>query len=187
MKTQHSTRANSPLLWSALWGRLAARIRPAGLVLVAALLLAVPVLFAPGSTAHAADKEISGLTLSSPNPGELVIDWDAASPTPDDHRVMWAPSNGKFRSYKKANTDEAGNAYPTGTSHTVTGLPEGEGYKVRVRARYGSAKAGPFSGLVTVTISSPAPPTTRSCCPGPTPTTTASPATRCCAVLTRRR
>ena len=55
------------------------------LVLVAALLLAIPLLFHAGSTAHAADKEISGLTLSSPNPGELVIAWDAASPTPDDY------------------------------------------------------------------------------------------------------
>ena len=150
--TQHSTRASGSLPWSVLRGRLHGRYRPVGLVLVAALLLAVPVLFDAGSTAQAADKEITGLTLSSPNPGELVIAWHAVSPAPEDHRVMWAPSSGKFRPYKKANTDEAGNAYPTGTSHTVTGLPEGEEYKVRVRARYGSAKAGPFSDPVTVTI-----------------------------------
>ena len=34
------------------------------------------------------DKEIAGLTLTSPNPGELVIAWDAASPAPDDYRVI---------------------------------------------------------------------------------------------------
>ena len=72
---------------------------------------------------------------------------------------MWAPSSGKFLSFKKANTDKAGNAYPTGTSHTVTGLPEGIEYKVRVRARYGEDKAGPFSELATTTISSTPQPT----------------------------
>ena len=158
--TQHSTQANSPLARSSLRGRLRGRFRPVGLALVAALLLAVPVLFGAGPTAHAADKEITGLTLSSPNPGELVIAWDAASPAPNDHRVMWAKSSEKFLSYKKENTDEAGNAYPTGTTHTVTGLPEGEEYKVRVRARYGVEKPGPFSDPATVTISSTPEPTT---------------------------
>ena len=152
--TQHSTRATSPLLRNSLWGRLRGRLWPVGLALVAALVMAVPVLFDAGSTAHAADKEINGLTLSSPNPGELVIAWDAASPTPEDHRVMWAKSSEKFLSYKNENTDEAGNAYPTGTMHTVTGLPEGRSTRCGCGARYGSAKAGPFSDPVTVTIAS---------------------------------
>ena len=135
--TQHSKRTTSPLPWSALWGRLGGRFWPVALfALAAALLLAMAVLLNTGATAQAADKEITGLTLTSPNPGELVITWDAASPTPQDHRVMWAKSSEKFLSFKKENTDEAGNAYPTGTTHTVTGLPEGEEYKVRVRARY---------------------------------------------------
>ena len=110
---------------------------PVRLIVVAALLLAVPFLFDAGSTAQAADREISGLTLASPNPGELVISWDVASPAPEDYRVMWAPSSERFLSWKKANTDRAGNAYPSGATHTVTGLPEGQEYKVRVRARYG--------------------------------------------------
>ena len=54
-----------------LRGRLLKRSWPVRLVLVAALLLAIPFLFHAGSTAHAADKEISGLTLSSPNPGRV--------------------------------------------------------------------------------------------------------------------
>ena len=158
--TQHSKRTTSPLPWSALWGRLGGRFWPVALfALAAALLLAMAVLLNTGATAQAADKEITGLTLTSPNPGELVITWDAASPTPQDHRVMWAKSSEKFLSFKKENTDEAGNAYPTGTTHTVTGLPEGEEYKVRVRARYGEEKAGPFSDLVTTTISSTPEPT----------------------------
>ena len=152
-----------------------ARPRDAALRAAAAILLITAAvllfLYLPAG-AQAAGKEITGLTLSSPNPGELVIEWDAASPAPEDHRVMWAKSSGKFRSYKKANTDEAGNAYPTGTSHTVTGLPEGIEYKVRVRARYGSAKPGLFSSLATVTISSTPEPTQ-----APTPDPTQAPAT----------
>ena len=136
----------------------------AAILLVAAAALLF--LYLP-TGAQAADKEITGLTLSSPNPGELVIAWDAASPTPEDQRVMWAKSSEKFPSFKEDNTDEAGNAYPTGTSHTVTGLPEGEEYKVRVRARYGEDKAGPFSELATTTISST---------PEPTPQPTSAPA-----------
>ena len=64
--TQHSARAASPLASNSRRGRLLKRSWPVRLVLVAALLLAIPFLFHTGSTAHAADKEISGLTLSSP-------------------------------------------------------------------------------------------------------------------------
>ena len=127
----------------------------------------MPVILSTSPTVQATDKAITGLTLTSPNPGELTITWDLVSPAPDDYRVMWAPSSGKFLSFKDANTDKAGNAYPTSTSHTVTGLPEGEEYKVRVRARYGEEKAGPFSNLATVTISST---------PEPTPQPTSEPA-----------
>ena len=141
-----------------------ATLRPAaGVLLFAAALLLLLLLPA---VAQAADKEITGLTLASPNPGELVISWDAASPAPEDHRVMWAPSSGKFLSYKKENTDKAGNAYPTGTTRTVTGLPEGEEYKVRVRARYGDQKACPWSDLVKLTVSAQ---------PQPTPVPTETP------------
>ena len=57
--TQHSTRANSPLPGPSLWGRLLKRSWPVRLVLVAALLPAVPFLFHAGSTVHAADNDAS--------------------------------------------------------------------------------------------------------------------------------
>ena len=79
-------------------------LRAAAIILITAAVLLI--LYFPAG-AQAADKEITGLTLSSPNPGELVIEWDAASPAPEDHRVMWTKSSGKFRSYKKANTQES--------------------------------------------------------------------------------
>ena len=99
--TQHSTRANSPPPTNSPWGRLLKRPWPAQLVLVAALLLAVPFLFNAGSTVHAADNEITGVTLTSLNPGELSISWDTPSDAPDDYRVTWKKSDGKWPSLQE--------------------------------------------------------------------------------------
>ena len=120
--------------------------------LATAVVLACSLVLTSTSQIHAADKETSGVVLTSPNPGELVISWDAASPTPVDYRVIWAPSSGRFLSFRVDNTAEAGNAYPVGTSYTVTGLAEGVEYKVRVRARYGAARGGQWSQPVTLEI-----------------------------------
>ncbi len=132
------------------------------LVLVAALLLAVPLLFHAGSPVHAADKDVSGLTVTSTNPGELAISWDAPSQAPGDYRVTWKKSDGKWPSYNNDNTVEGGNAFPTVTSHTVSDLEEGAEYSVRVRARYfdgndNLTESGPWSTTAGVTVSSQLP------------------------------
>ena len=112
------------------------------------------------------DKATSNLALSSPHPGELVITWDAPSDVPDDYRVTWKKSTAKWPSYKNDNTVEGGNAFPTGTSHTVSDLEEGTEYHVRVRARYYNGngdveQSGQWSQTAPITISSspPAKPT----------------------------
>ena len=109
----------------------------------------IPLRFA-GSTVHAADNDVTGVTLTSLNPGELAITWDAPSRAPSDYRVTWKKSDGKWPSYKNDNTVDGGNAFPTVTSHTVTDLEEGAAYKVRVRARYydgndNLTESGPWS------------------------------------------
>ena len=71
------------------------------------------------------EETISGVTATSPDPGELVINWDAPARAPGDYRVTWRKSGANWRSYKAENTAEGGNGYPTGTTHTVTGLTEG--------------------------------------------------------------
>ena len=115
------------------------------------------------AAAQGNDRATSNLAVSSPNPGELVITWDAPGNAPDDYRVTWKKSDGKWHSYKKDNTVDGGNAFPTGTSHTVTGLEEGTAYKARVRARYHNSvgkvkKSGPWSAAQEVTVSvTPAP------------------------------
>ena len=135
-------------------GQTALRAAAAMLLVAAALLL----LLRLPAEAQANDRAVSGVTLTSPNPGELVITWDAPSNAPDDYRLTWKKSEGKWPSYKIANTVEGGNAFPTGTSHTVTGLEEGTAYQARVRARYHNAdgnveQSGPWSDAAEITIS----------------------------------
>ncbi len=162
--THHSTRATGPLANRPLRSRIVKKSWPVRLALVAALLLAVPLLiFHAGSPVHAADKDVTGVTVTSPNPGELSISWDTPSDAPDDYRVTWKKSSGKWTSFKKANTVQGGNAFPTGTSHSVTGMEEGTAYKVRVRARYYDGngnvqKSGPWSAAREVTVSATPPP-----------------------------
>ena len=173
--TQYSTRAASPPASNSLWGRLPKGPWPVRLALLAVLLLAVPFLIHAGSTVHAADNEITGVTLTSLNPGELAITWDAPSRAPSDYRVTWKKSGGNWPSYKNDNTALGGNAFPTGTSHTVTGLEEGTEYSVRVRARYHDGggnveKSGPWSTTVNITVAAqPPPPPTEEPTEEPTP------------------
>ena len=87
------------------------------------------------------------LTLSSTESGVIEAIWDAPGNTPADYRISWAKTGESFRTW----TDLTGNAFPTGTSHTISGLEEGEEYTVKVRARY-DGTAGDWSDGVTVTV-----------------------------------
>ncbi len=125
------------------------------LLLAAAALL---VFLQSPAEAQTNDRAVGGVTLTSPHPGELAITWDAPSNAPDDYRVTWKKSDGRWHSYKNANTVDGGNAFPTGTSHTVTSLEEGTAYQARVRARYfddngNLEQSGPWSDAVEITIS----------------------------------
>ena len=156
-------------------GQTALRAVAAALLVAAVLLLVVHL----PAEAQANDRDVSGVTLTSPNPGELVIAWDAPGNAPDDYRVTWKKSTAKWPSHRSGNTVEGGNAFPAGTSHTVTGLEEGTAYKARVRARFHTSggrveKSGPWSAAKEVTVSvTPAP--TAAPTPVPTPAPTAQP------------
>ena len=144
----------------------------AAVLLVAAALL---IFLQSQAEAQGNDKATSNLALSSPNPGELVITWDAPGNAPDDYRLTWKKSTAKWASYKNENTVEGGNAFPTGTSHTVTGLEEGTAYQARVRARYfddngNLEKSGPWSETLEMTVAAtPPPPPTEEPTAEPTP------------------
>ena len=117
-----------------------------------ALLLAVVMVTSTVSVtdAQTPDREIGGLTLSSDSPGTIQVTWDEVKPTPTDHRVNWAKSNEDFPTW----TDTGGNAFPPGTSYTISGLDEGVEYKVHVRARYSGESAGPWSAKVKIVVAS---------------------------------
>ena len=123
------------------------RFTTLAIMAIAALALAL-------SSAHLMAQEepgaMPGLTLTSENPGELVISWDRPEPAPSDYRISWAPTSKGHISWQDDNKADRGNAYPQGTqrSHTVTNLPAGEDYKVRMRARYntGQYANNPWSG-----------------------------------------
>lgn len=111
----------------------------------------------PAAEAQSPRGTIENLRLTSPNAGELVINWDVPSEAPTGYRVVYAPAGQNFASWRDANTAEKGNAYPTLNTHTVADLPHGTEYKVLVRARYsdGNPRNGPWSDQATITISSP--------------------------------
>ena len=97
--------------------------------------------------------EVSGVRLSSDAPGELTIAWDESDPIPTDYRVTWAPAEEGgvgwgWLTFSVENEAGRGNAYPTGTTLTLSGLGGGVEYKVRLRARYydGDNAQNPVSG-----------------------------------------
>ena len=108
------------------------------------LLLEVVVLdgSAPGGEPETGPREIGGLALSGTNPRMIHVSWDEPGEAPKDYRIKWAKVGAPYLKWWKS----SGNAFPTGPSHVITGLEEGEEYKVQVRARYHSGGPGPWSG-----------------------------------------
>ena len=78
---------------------------------------------------------IDTITATDDNAGQLLLTWQApAAPNadPTDYHLNWAKSAEDY----PADTAEAGNAHPTGTTHTLTGLEYDIQYNIRVRVRY---------------------------------------------------
>ncbi len=106
--------------------------------------------------AQAQDGVMNAPTLTSDEPGTLVVSWELPSPEPSDYRIDWAKSGEDYTSWK---VDE-GHAYPAGTETTVTieGLEAGAEYKVRMRARYNQGDhaddpwSGPWTADTTVLV-----------------------------------
>ena len=97
-------------------------------------------------------RDMGRIILNSTQPGTIDAGWEAPNEAPVDYRIYWAKVGEPFPIW----TDLSGNAFPADMSHTITGLEEGETYKVKVRARYGGT-AGDWSGEVTITVAGTAP------------------------------
>ena len=90
--------------------------------------------------------------MATDDTGQLVLTWGppaAPNATPTDYHINWAKSTEDYPS----DSAEAGNAHPTGTTHTLAGLEYDTEYNVRVRARYtdGDHAASPWNGPWTET------------------------------------
>ena len=94
---------------------------------------------------------IAGMvTLTSEQPGQLVVNWETPDLEPTDYRLSWALSGSGFRSWRDANDAQGGNLYPAADQNTLTldNLMLDEEYEVQIRARYhgGNYSADPWSG-----------------------------------------
>ena len=92
-------------------------------------------------------RDIGTITLTADTPGTIQASWEAPTEAPANYRIMWAKVDESFKTW----TDNTGNAYPTEPSYTITGLEDGEEYKVKIRASY-SGTSGGWSGEATITV-----------------------------------
>ena len=128
--------------------------RTGPLVLAVFVLIATTVAIVGRIPAFAQEdtKAISTVRVQSSQPGELAVSWDAPTSTPNDYRLSWARVGENFKTW----TDISGNAFPTNSSYTITGLDEGVRYKVKVRARYEGESPGGWSASVEAVVASAA-------------------------------
>ena len=115
--------------------------------LMAAALIAA---FSPPTiqAAHPQKAAVTGLTIADgDNAGEVNVSWDAHPEDAEEYRLAWAPDDESFR--RKSDSDW--NAFPSGNSHTITGLDEAEAYRFKVRARFESGPSSNWSRVVTFT------------------------------------
>ena len=105
-------------------------------------------------------REIPTLEATSPSAGSIVVTWDNPGETDTlaSYRVSWGLWENGLTSYRDANSETGGNAYPTApaSSHTITGLAPGE-YIVAARARYDDNRNGGFKESGKVRVAAPTP------------------------------
>ena len=92
----------------------------------------------PTATATRNPRRIGAISVAS-NPwgtSPANVSWNPPTETPVDYQVNWARADQSY------STGADNNAYPTGTSYTITGI-EDVRHKVRVRARY-NGSFGPW-------------------------------------------
>ena len=118
------------------------------LALLAAIAVLAAVLTSTPMATQAQAPAVTGVSVQpGANAGGLDVSWATHPGETKDYRVAWAPQGENFR--KWSNTDW--NAYPTGTSLTITGLQGGATYKVKVRARFDEGPSSPWSAVMTAT------------------------------------
>ena len=98
----------------------------------------------PAETPTPEQGAITGLTLTSSQPGRLWISWDESDPTPTEYRLNWAQVDDPFPSW---DSRDGGNLWLPRTAQDFSGLVDaGVTYKLQVRAIYKTGPNAPWSG-----------------------------------------
>ena len=105
--------------------------------------------------AQYASGQLATMRLESPMAGDIGVSWTApslpADQTPSAYQVNWAKDQESYPDSSAA----TGFVEVTGTAHTLTGVEDGQTYRVRVRALYAqglyTAWNGPWTELEIVT------------------------------------
>ena len=134
------------------------------------LMFCVGSLAAQDTPDPANNRDVGTVRLTSHQPGVIDASWDVPEEAPDDYRIKWAKVGESYLTW----TDNSGNAFPTNSSYTITGLDGGLRYKVQVRPRYDSGPR-PWSDEVEIQVmasptDAPPPPPTNTPVPPPTNT-----------------
>ena len=108
----------------------------------------------PNDTQAQDSKAITGVSVDNSTRGQITVDWnDVANAA--DYRVGWAESEAPWTSWR----DKTGNAYPSDSSYTVTGLDDDTTYKIRIKSRFGkpvkARNSGPWKTTSGTTASAP--------------------------------
>ena len=91
---------------------------------------------------------VTGLTVvDGADAGAINVSWDAHPEAAREYRLTWAPNGQRF----KGKNNSKWNAFPTGTSHSITGLDEDTTYKFKVRAKFANPPVSNWSSRVTFT------------------------------------
>ena len=124
------------------------------LAVALAAIVAIGLVSIPYDANAQQSKVITGVSVDNSTRGQLTVDWnDVANAA--DYRVVWAESEAPWPSWR----DKHGNAYPTSSSYTVTGLDDDTSYKIRIRSRFGEPvkpkNSGPWKSTSGTTASAP--------------------------------
>ena len=97
------------------------------------------------------DRSIPSFSMTSTEPGVLIMTWTAPVEAPNDYRIRWSKDSENYIKW-----DQPGGVIATTeTTHTVSDLEEGVLYKGSVRARYDDGSGEWSRSTVTIAASSP--------------------------------
>ena len=99
-------------------------------------------------------------TMTSSQPGQLIITWETPEQAPTDYWIRWAKASLSFLSWNGTNEAERANPDADGSATTLTlnDLTPGEDYKVQMRSRYFNVdrsvheSSGPWTDTITETV-----------------------------------